>query len=172
MHCKEQRRIISEIYLFFKASLKFLHTPAVSQIKNGTSKKNQWDFQISKVGSLDFLNLKVNGSPVSEVPPSCILSTHRKEPKCRKNCNLGWSGHQKHRNFLGALRTESEKVQLRTFTLIRKTILKYTPLIIQFYLISSKDIYSTLSLLVATLLSADNLCKQFGPRSGLMFCQS
>ena len=32
--------------------------------KCGTSKKNQWDFQISKVGSLDFLNLKVNGSPV------------------------------------------------------------------------------------------------------------
>ena len=31
--------------------------------KSGTSKKNQWDFQISKVGSLDFLNLKVNGSP-------------------------------------------------------------------------------------------------------------
>ena len=32
--------------------------------KSGTSKKIQWDFQISKVGSLDFLNLKVNGSPV------------------------------------------------------------------------------------------------------------
>ena len=31
--------------------------------KSGTSKKIQWDFQISKVGSLDFLDLKVNGSP-------------------------------------------------------------------------------------------------------------
>ena len=35
----------------------------VSQKKVGLPKKNQWDFQISKVGSLDFLNLKVNGSP-------------------------------------------------------------------------------------------------------------
>ena len=35
----------------------------VSQKKSGTSKKNQWDFQISRVGSLDFLDLKVNGSP-------------------------------------------------------------------------------------------------------------
>ena len=33
------------------------------QKKSGTSKKIQWDFQISKVGSLDFLDLKVNGSP-------------------------------------------------------------------------------------------------------------
>ena len=32
--------------------------------KSGTSKKIQWDFQISKLGSLDFLDLKVNGSPV------------------------------------------------------------------------------------------------------------
>ena len=31
--------------------------------KSGTSKKNQWDFQISKVGSLDFLDLKVNVGP-------------------------------------------------------------------------------------------------------------
>ena len=31
--------------------------------KSVTSKKNQWDFQISKVGSLDFLDLKVNGGP-------------------------------------------------------------------------------------------------------------
>ena len=31
--------------------------------KSGTSKKIQWDFQISKVGSADFLDLKVNGSP-------------------------------------------------------------------------------------------------------------
>ena len=34
--------------------------------KSGTSKKNQWDFQISKVGSLDFLDLKVNGSPAKK----------------------------------------------------------------------------------------------------------
>ena len=33
--------------------------------KRGTSKKIQWDFQISKVGSLDFLDMKVNGSPES-----------------------------------------------------------------------------------------------------------
>ena len=51
------------IYLFFKASLTIRHAATVSQKKSGTSKKNQWDFQISKVGSLDFLNLKVNGSP-------------------------------------------------------------------------------------------------------------
>ena len=31
--------------------------------KSGTSKTIQWDFQIAKVGSLDFLDLKVNGSP-------------------------------------------------------------------------------------------------------------
>ena len=31
--------------------------------KSGTSKKNKWDFQISKVEMLDFLDLKVNGSP-------------------------------------------------------------------------------------------------------------
>ena len=56
--------MISEIYiLFFKASLKIRHTAAVSQKKSGTSKKIQWDFQISRVGSLDFLDLKVNGSP-------------------------------------------------------------------------------------------------------------
>ena len=56
--------MISEIYiLFFKASLTILHTATVSQKKSGTSKKIQWDFQISRVGSLDFLDLKVNGSP-------------------------------------------------------------------------------------------------------------
>ena len=61
--CKEQR-MISEIYtLFFKASLTICHTAMVSQKKSGTSKKIQWDFQISRVGSLDFLDLKVNGSP-------------------------------------------------------------------------------------------------------------
>ena len=44
---------------------KFNNPPYCDHIteKSGTSKKNQWDFQISKVGSLDFLNLKVNGSP-------------------------------------------------------------------------------------------------------------
>ena len=59
--------MISEIYiLFFKASLTIHHTATVSQKKSGTSKKNQWDFQISRVGSLDFLDLKVNGSPVCQ----------------------------------------------------------------------------------------------------------
>ena len=56
--------MISEIYiLFFKASLTIRQTATVSQKKSGTSKKIQWDFQISRVGSLDFLDLKVNGSP-------------------------------------------------------------------------------------------------------------
>ena len=56
--------MISEIYiLFFKASLTICHTATVSQKKSGTSKKIQWDFQISREGSLDFLDLKVNGSP-------------------------------------------------------------------------------------------------------------
>ena len=64
MHCKEQRRIISEIYKFIFQS-KFDNQPYRDRIteKSGTSKKIQWDFQISKVGSLDFLDLKVNGSP-------------------------------------------------------------------------------------------------------------
>ena len=45
---------------------KFNNPPYCNRIteKSGTSKKIQWDFQISKVGSLDFLDLKVNGSPV------------------------------------------------------------------------------------------------------------
>ena len=60
--------MISEIYiLFFKASLTIRHTTTVSQKKSGTSKKIQWDFQISRVGSLDFLDLKVNGSPDSNL---------------------------------------------------------------------------------------------------------
>ena len=64
MHCKEQRRIISEIYMFIFQS-KYYNPPYCDSIteKSGTSKKIQWDFQISKVGSLDFLDLKVNGSP-------------------------------------------------------------------------------------------------------------
>ena len=71
LSCKEQR-MISEIYiLFFKASLTIRHTVTVSRKKSGTSKKIQWDFQISRVGSLDFLDLKVNGSPVR--PPSLFL---------------------------------------------------------------------------------------------------
>ena len=49
----------------------------VSQKKSGTSKKIQWDFQISRVGSLDFLDLKVNGSPevrvVSKVPLEMLI---------------------------------------------------------------------------------------------------
>ena len=60
--------MISEIYiLFFKASLTIRHTATVSQKKSGTSKKIQWDFQISREGSLDFLDLKVNGSPDGHV---------------------------------------------------------------------------------------------------------
>ena len=56
--------MVSEIFiLFFKASLTIRHTATVSQKKSGTSKKIQWDFQISRVGSLDLLDLKVNGSP-------------------------------------------------------------------------------------------------------------
>ena len=55
--------MISEIYLIFKASLTIRHTAMVSQKKSGTSKKFQWDFQIPRVGSLDFLDLKVYGSP-------------------------------------------------------------------------------------------------------------
>ena len=59
--------MISEIYiLFFKASLTIRHTATVSQKKSGTSKKIQWDFQISRAGSLDFLDLKVNGSPANK----------------------------------------------------------------------------------------------------------
>ena len=73
--------MISEIYiLFFKASLTIRHTPTVSQKKSGTSKKIQWDFQISRVGSLDFLDLKVNGSPVNcnqhFVKRKCVFSNH------------------------------------------------------------------------------------------------
>ena len=51
----------------------------ITEKKVGLSKKNQWDFQISKVGSLDFLNLKVNGSPVHG-EHSAILSTFIKQP--------------------------------------------------------------------------------------------
>ena len=48
---------------------KFNNPPLRDRIteKSGTSKKNQWDFHISKVGSLDFLNFKVNGSPDSDL---------------------------------------------------------------------------------------------------------
>ena len=64
MHCKEQRRIFSEMNMFIFQST-FNNLPYRDRIieKSGTSKKIQWDFQISKVGSLDFLDLKVNGSP-------------------------------------------------------------------------------------------------------------
>ena len=56
--------MISEIsMLFFKISLTIHHTVTISQKKVGLPKKNQWDFQISRVGNLDFLDLKVNGSP-------------------------------------------------------------------------------------------------------------
>ena len=55
---------MSEIYIFIFQS-KFNNPPYRNHIteKSGTSKKIQWDFQMSKVGSLDFLDLKVNGSP-------------------------------------------------------------------------------------------------------------
>ena len=67
--------MISEIYiLFFKASLTIRHTATVSQKKSGTSKKIQWDFQISRVGSLDFLDLKVNGSPGPDSAPLVELA--------------------------------------------------------------------------------------------------
>ena len=67
--------MISEIdILFFKASLTIRHTATVSQKKSGTSKKIQWDFQISRVGSLDFLDLKVNGSPVFRGSGPVLLS--------------------------------------------------------------------------------------------------
>ena len=74
MHCKEQRRIISEIYMFIFQS-KFNNPPYGDHIteKKWTSKKNKWDFQISKVGSLDFLNLKVNGSPVGTNMKLCFI---------------------------------------------------------------------------------------------------
>ena len=49
--------------------------------KSGTSKKNQWDFQISKVGSLDFLNLKVNGSPVIILYISYRIVNHSAQPR-------------------------------------------------------------------------------------------
>ena len=62
MHGKEQRRIISEIYMFIFQS-KFDNAPHRDRIteKSGTSKKIKWDFP--KVGSLDFLDLKVNRNP-------------------------------------------------------------------------------------------------------------
>ena len=53
MHCKEQRRIISKINMFIFQS-KFNNPPYRDHIteKSGTSKKNQWEFQISKVGKI------------------------------------------------------------------------------------------------------------------------
>ena len=56
--------MISEIYnLIFQSKFdKPSHRDGITE-KSGTSKKIQWDFQISRVGSLDFLDLKVNGSP-------------------------------------------------------------------------------------------------------------
>ena len=77
--------MISEIYiLFFKASLTIRHTATVSQKKSGTSKKIQWDFQNSRVGSLDFLDLKVNGSPVEgmdavQASPEALCCVHEQD---------------------------------------------------------------------------------------------
>ena len=63
---RNKEEFISEIYMFIFQS-KFDNPPHRDHIpeKRGTSIKNQWDFQISKVGSLDFLDMKVNGSPES-----------------------------------------------------------------------------------------------------------
>ena len=67
--------MISEIYiLFFKASFTIRHTATVLQKKIGTIKKIQWDFQISRVGSLDFLDLKVNGSPGGALKTMGVLT--------------------------------------------------------------------------------------------------
>ena len=63
------------VCFFYKASLTIPHTTA----QGGTSKiKIQWDFQISKVGSLDFLDLKIIGSSASTVISGfspCIVIT-------------------------------------------------------------------------------------------------
>ena len=77
MHYKVQRRIISEIYMFiFQSKFDNLsHRDRITE-KSGTSKKNQWDFQISKVGNLDFLDLKVNGSPGMMQPECLCISIH------------------------------------------------------------------------------------------------
>ena len=62
MHCRNKEELsLKYICLIFKASLTIRHTAILSQKKVGLPKKNQWDFQISKVGSLHFLDLKVNG---------------------------------------------------------------------------------------------------------------
>ena len=96
MHSKEQRRIISETYMFIFQN-KFENPPYPDRIteKSGTSKKNQWDFQISKVGSLDFLDLKVNGSPVQPRKTRPCL-TERLLIRCKelnqtnKQINIYW----------------------------------------------------------------------------------
>ena len=62
MHVMQKH--ISEIYMFICQSKidNPLHRDSIAE-KSGTSQNIQWDLQISKVGSLDFLDLKVNGSP-------------------------------------------------------------------------------------------------------------
>ena len=89
MHYKEQRRIISEIYFFIFQS-KFNNPPYHDRVteKSGTSKNIQWDFQISKVGSLDFLDLKVNGSP--EELNKYIWSFHEPELEMSDTVTLHW----------------------------------------------------------------------------------
>ena len=61
MHCRNKEELSLKYMFIFQS--KFDNLPHCDRIteKSGTSKKNQWDFQISKVGSLDFLDLKVNG---------------------------------------------------------------------------------------------------------------
>ena len=61
MHCKEQRRIISEIYMFIFQSNPSYRDRITEKV--GLPKKFNGTSKFQKVGSLDFLDLKVNGSP-------------------------------------------------------------------------------------------------------------
>ena len=54
--------MISEIYVIFQSKF---DNPSHC---DGITEKIQWDFKISRVGSLDFLDLKVNESPARRVP--------------------------------------------------------------------------------------------------------
>ena len=77
MHCKERNKDelpLKYICLFFKASLTIRQTTTEIIEKSGTSDKIQWDFQISKVGSLYFLDLKVDGSPGSLININIVFS--------------------------------------------------------------------------------------------------
>ena len=50
------------MFIFQSKFDNLLHCNRIKE-KSGTSKKIQWDIQISKVGSLEFLDLEDNGSP-------------------------------------------------------------------------------------------------------------